>query len=90
MDGIAYEGIAGVVKNGFAIKVGLGLYLYGLEKDGLVNIFGLKLIDKLEIKADEIEEINQLMMKFKLLLVDWCSLVKLSANNDTIEDYFKR
>jgi hypothetical protein len=87
IDGLAYQRVAGTVENGFALKIDTGLYFYGLEKEGFVEVLCLKFVNRSSISSEVIDAISNIIQKYELIMVDWCALVKAKAS-DSVKEYF--
>ena len=67
-DGISFAGVAGVVENGFAVKVTTDLVLYGVLKNG--EIHSLSAFFNSECS----DRLTDVLQRHNLCLVDWCGV----------------
>lgn len=87
LDGVTFQGVAGIVQSSFALKLETDMYLYGIEKNGYVEVMCLALNNKSNISAENLSTIETIMHKYELLLVDWCNIVKIPSVNVSLNDY---
>ncbi len=89
-EGIAYEREAGVIDGGFAWQVGPHT-LYGQQQEGFVTALGLRINTRAAtISQDFITFLANLMAAHRLYLVDWCNTILVSAEAETLQQYFSR
>ena len=88
-DGLAYEGVAGLVESGFAFRTAGGLDLYGIAPGGRVAALGLAFGPaSSELEGDAVRLANVLRVH-ALLLVDWCRVEVVEAQGDRLLAYLR-
>lgn len=89
-DGLAYQQYEGLLEGGFAFKVA-PLVFYGQQRDGLVNVLGVKIVRRNEEQGKELADaVQKWMSASDLLLVDWCKMQLIPANVEMLEAFFMR
>jgi hypothetical protein len=89
-EGIAYEREAGLIQGGFAWQPGPHT-LYGQQQEGFVTTLGLRInTGAATISQDFITFLASLMAAQRLYLVDWCNTILVSAEAETLHQYFSR
>jgi hypothetical protein len=73
-DGVSFQGVAGLVAGGFAVKLPSGLTVYGLERGGRVHVLALRPPEGVAGASAEgdIRLLAALATRNQLCLVDWC------------------
>jgi hypothetical protein len=85
LDGLSYQGVAGLIDGGFAFATPSALRIYGIEREGVATTIGL-LTHGLSGSVDA-QTISRLMKDHGLLLVDWCALRQI-RHSDNVVAYF--
>jgi hypothetical protein len=89
LEGIAYRGVAGLVEGGFAFAAASGVRLYGVERDGAVEVLDLHLDEvALEVEADG-RALAALLRAQGLCLVDWCRLRQFDGAEPAVVEYLR-
>ena len=70
-EGVSFSGVAGVVKNGFAVNLHNGLVLYGVSLNDNVLSFSVFPTNYEEMALEELADV---LSKYHLCIVDWCSM----------------
>jgi hypothetical protein len=91
LDGIAGQGVAGLVADGFAVRLLSSVELYGLaDGRGQLRVLGLHGTRANNAGAADVTALREFAASNQLLLVDWCSATKISAFDDEFETFFSR
>ncbi|MBZ4418447.1 hypothetical protein [Myxococcus sp. RHSTA-1-4] len=80
LDGIAFQGVAGLVEDGFAVKLPSGLALYGTQEAGRVAVLGLHGAGAGAAVEGDARLLAALATRHQLCLVDWCRVEQLPAS----------
>ncbi|WPB78996.1 hypothetical protein KYC5002_07510 [Archangium violaceum] len=72
LDGVSFQGMAGLVAGGFAVKLPSGLTLYGLQRGGHIRVLALRSPEGLTSTEGDIRLMAGLAARHQLYLVDWC------------------
>ncbi|HEY7087993.1 MAG TPA: hypothetical protein VH518_07880 [Tepidisphaeraceae bacterium] len=74
LDGLAYAGVAGVVKDGFALRLISSLEIWGTSLDGNVRAacFGSARLNN--VPQPDVRNLADFAAQHDLLLVDWCPM----------------
>lgn len=88
-DGVSYEGVAGLIEGGFAFRTAASLDVYGIEIGGAVTTVGLVVGRYVQgIEADA-RSLANLLRGSGLVLVDWCRVVVVDAQEDQVLGYLR-
>lgn len=71
-EGVAFQGMTGVVAGGFAVKLASGVTLYGLQWGGRVQVLALRPPKGLTGAEADMRLVAGLATRHQLCLVDWC------------------
>lgn len=80
LDGIAFQGVAGLVEDGFAVRLPSGLALYGTQEAGRVTVLGLHRGEAGAAVEGDARLLAALATRHRLCLVDWCRVAQLPAS----------
>ncbi len=85
LDGIAFEGVAGVVEGSFAVKLPSGPALYGLQREGRISVLGLQHTKAGAAVAGDARLLAALASKHQLCLVDWCRVEQVPPSAERLQ-----
>lgn len=71
-DGVSFQGVAGLVAGGFAVKLASGLTVYGLHWGGRVQVLALRPPKGVTGAEADMRLVAGLATRHQLCLVDWC------------------
>lgn len=83
-EGISFSGVAGIVDDGFALKISDNEILYGIEKNGAIVILSMFVIDWRKSSLDKFDKLYAALEKHKLCLVDWCGCNIYSSEAENV------
>jgi hypothetical protein len=72
LDGVSFQGMAGRLAGGFAVKQPSGLTLYGLQRGGRVQVLALRSPKGLTGAEGDLRRVAGFAARHQLYLVDWC------------------
>lgn len=78
-EGLGFRNVQGVISDGFAIRTGEGLYLYGQSPARHMTVLGLLRARSAKAPADDASAIAELMRSKELVLVDWCKGIAVES-----------
>ena len=84
LDGISFEGVAGLVEGGFAVKLPSGPALYGLQREGRLSVLGLHHTKASAAVEGDARLPAALASKHQLSLVDWCRVEQLPPSAERL------
>jgi len=85
LDGVAFQGVAGLVDGSFAVKLPSGPTLYGLEREGRVSVLGLHHTKASAAVEGDARLLAALATKHQVCLVDWCRVEQLPPSAERIQ-----
>lgn len=85
LDGVAFEGVAGVVDESFAVKLPSGPTLYGLQREGRVSVLGLHHTKASAAIEGDARLLAALASKHQLCLVDWCRVEQVPPSAEPLQ-----
>jgi hypothetical protein len=89
LDGIASQGVAGLVAHGFAVRLLSSIELYGtIGVGGAITTFGVHNTRVNNIGVADVGALRAFAAEKRLLLVHWCSVTKLSPRDGEFESLF--
>ncbi|HEX5746212.1 MAG TPA: hypothetical protein VFZ09_08205 [Archangium sp.] len=71
-DGVSFQGTAGRVAGGFAVKQPSGLTLYGQQRGGRIQVLALRSPEGLTGAEEDLRRVAGFAARHQLYLVDWC------------------
>ncbi|WNG60852.1 hypothetical protein F0U59_43740 [Archangium gephyra] len=74
LDGVSFQGVAGLAAGGFAVKQPSGLTLYGLQRGGHVQVLALRSPKGLTGAEGDLRLVAEFATRHQLYLVDWCKV----------------
>lgn len=90
LDGVSFQGVAGVVAGGFAVKLPSGLTVYGTEKEGRVSTLALR-PTKLGAAAEgDARLLSALAIRHQLCLVDWCRVEQVPPTAERLRTWLSK
>jgi hypothetical protein len=85
LEGISFEGVAGLVEGGFAVKLPSGPALYGLQREGRVSVLGLHHTKASAAVQGDARLLAALASKHQVSLVDWCRVEQLPPSAERLQ-----
>ncbi|AKJ05006.1 hypothetical protein ATI61_10277 [Archangium gephyra] len=85
LDGVSFEGVAGLVEGGFAVKLPSGPALYGLQNEGRVSVLGLHHTKASAAVEGDARLLAALASKHQVCLVDWCRVEQLPPSAERLQ-----
>jgi hypothetical protein len=88
LDGISLARVAGMTKDGFAVRLFSSIEIYGLSQDGVVSVAAFQNRSANNAYREDVESLARCAAEHELLLVDWCRATCLEAEEGLYRRYF--
>ena len=87
LEGLCYQGIAGIVRDSYLMRLLSSLEIYGIAPVGEIAAMGLR-PPRVQSKVQpDLEALAGFAAEHQLLLVDWCRLQRIKANEHACTNY---
>jgi len=90
LDGVSFQGVAGLVAGGFAVRLPSGLTVYGTEKEGRVSVLALRPTKVGAAAEGDARLLSALAIRHQLCLVDWCRVEQIPPTAERLRTWLSK
>ena len=90
LDGVSFQGMAGLVAGGFAVKLPSGITVYGTEKEGRVSVLALRPTKVGAAAEGDARLLSALAIRHQLCLVDWCRVEQIPPTAERLRAWLSK
>jgi hypothetical protein len=88
LDGVAAQGVAGLVANGFAMRLLSSIEVYGLSSEGRIRVIGFQNRQVNNAPLYDLRNLAAIAAGHQLLLVDWYRATIVPPEEESYRRYF--
>ncbi|HEX8820590.1 MAG TPA: hypothetical protein VF794_11740 [Archangium sp.] len=90
LDGVSFQGVAGLIADGFAVKLPSGFTLYGTQREGRIAVLALRPTKGGAALEGDSRLLSALAIRHQLCLLDWCRVEQVAPTADRLRAWLSK